>query len=70
MSGIYISAAALPELGMHTQATAASFRFWKRLHPLFADATLILVPIHVALDWKWIVNVGRRLMRRPAGHRR
>jgi hypothetical protein len=63
MSGLYISVAVLPSLGVSLGSTAA-FGFWRRLHSLTANATLILVPIHVAMDWRWIIGVTRRLLRR------
>ena len=31
--------------------------------------TLALIPVHVALRWRWIVSVGRRLLRRDQGGR-
>jgi hypothetical protein len=63
MSGVYISAVVLPEVGITLGSTAA-VGFWLRLHSLTANATLILVPIHVAMDWRWIAGVARGLARR------
>jgi hypothetical protein len=63
LSGICISAAALPALGIHAPSSTASFIFWKRLHVLTAKITLGLVPVHVALDWRWIVRVGNRILK-------
>ena len=57
-SGILISRVALPYLGIYTLAGP----FWTRLHILTAEVTLGLVPVHVALRWRWIVSVGRRLL--------
>jgi hypothetical protein len=34
--------------------------FWRQMHDTTATLTLILVPIHAALDWRWIVGVTRR----------
>lgn len=66
-SGIVISRVALPTLGIFT----ASSPFWTRLHVVTAEVTLGLVPVHVALRWRWIVSVGRRLVsRKPAGRSR
>jgi hypothetical protein len=40
--------------------------FWDRMHTLTAEVTLGLVPVHVALRWRWIAGVGRRVLgRRP-----
>lgn len=55
-SGILISEVALPELGIHVPA---SF-FWRQMHGTTATLTLILVPIHAALRWRWIVGMARR----------
>ena len=56
-SGILISEVGLPELGITLRASS----FWRRMHDTTATLTLILVPIHAALDWRWIVGVARRL---------
>ncbi len=55
-SGILISEVALPELGI---TLPASF-FWRQMHSTTATLTLILVPVHAALRWRWIVGVARR----------
>ena len=55
-SGILISEVALPELGI----TLGASSFWRQMHDTTATLTLILVPVHAALDWRWIVGVARR----------
>src|ERR1700683_3765586 len=55
-SGILISEVALPQLGITPPASS----FWRQMHGTTATLTLILVPIHAALDWRWIVGVARR----------
>ena len=62
-SGILISEVALPVLGI---TFPASF-FWRQVHDTTATLTLILVPIHAALRWRWIVGVARRLSARRPG---
>jgi hypothetical protein len=57
VSGIVISRVALPSLGIYLQFGPS----WQRLHVVTAEITLGLVPIHVALRWRWIVRVARRL---------
>jgi hypothetical protein len=57
-SGLAISRVALPELGIYTLQSP----FWFRLHALTAEVTVGLVPVHVALRWRWIAGVGRRLL--------
>ena len=56
-SGILISEVALPALGIALPASS----FWRQVHGTTATLTLILVPIHAALRWRWIVGVARRL---------
>lgn len=55
-SGILISEVALPQLGIAPPASS----FWRQMHDTTATITLILVPIHAALRWRWIVGVARR----------
>jgi hypothetical protein len=55
-SGILISQVALPRLGITLPASS----FWRQVHGTTATLTLILVPIHAALRWRWIVGVARR----------
>ncbi len=59
-SGVLISRSALPAVGLHPAAGS----FWRGLHTTTADITVVLVGVHVALNWKWIVSVTRRLFRR------
>jgi hypothetical protein len=59
-SGLVISRAVLPELGIFATANG----WWQRLHILTAEITLGLVPVHVALRWRWVVAVWRRVIAR------
>ena len=59
-SGALISRSAVPALGYRP----AGGSFWTGLHTTTADVTVALVGVHVALNWKWIVTVGRRIVRR------
>ncbi|MCU1366785.1 MAG: hypothetical protein JWN39_2424 [Ilumatobacteraceae bacterium] len=61
-SGVLISRSALPALGITPVADA----FWTGLHTTSADVTVALVGLHVALSWRWILTVGRRIVRRSA----
>jgi hypothetical protein len=62
-SGILISRIALPYIGIYPLGGP----FWSRMHVLSAEVTLGLVPVHLALRWRWLLRVGRRLLsRRPA----
>jgi hypothetical protein len=55
-SGILISEVALPQLGISPPVSS----FWRQMHDTTATLTLILVPIHAALRWRWIVGMARR----------
>ena len=55
-SGILISEVALPQLGITLPASS----FWRQMHGTTATLTLLLVPVHAALRWRWIVGVARR----------
>ena len=55
-SGILISEVALPGLGITLPASS----FWRQMHDSTATLTLILVPVHAALRWRWIAGVARR----------
>ncbi|MBF6593156.1 MAG: DUF4405 domain-containing protein [Thermaceae bacterium] len=52
VTGVLISQAALPFLGIHT----AQDPFWKLLHQVSANLTLAVVGVHLAVHWRWIVN--------------
>lgn len=62
-SGILISRVALPELHI---SLPLDDPFWDRAHTLTAEVTLGLVPVHVALRWRWIAGVARRVFARRA----
>jgi len=61
-SGVLISRSALPAVGIHLRSNG----FWTGLHSTTADVTVALVSLHVALSWRWILSVGRRIFRRSA----
>ncbi len=65
VSGIVISRVALPSLGISLQAGGS----WQRFHILTAEVTLGLVPVHVALRWRWLVRIARRLWTSRAARR-
>lgn len=70
MSGIMMSRAILPALGLRLGESPV----WRVLHSLSADAGILLVGLHFALNWKWVVTmIGRyivapvaALFRKPA----
>jgi cytochrome b subunit of formate dehydrogenase len=67
VSGILISEAALPGLGLPTARSTGSplFRFWRLLHTASADAVIVLAGIHLGLNWRWVLNAVRHVARLP-----
>lgn len=58
-SGILISKDVMSTLGIQLNVSGG----WKSLHTLTSDASVILLGIHTALHWKWIVNsIGRYIV--------
>jgi len=61
VSGLLISESALPWLGYQPQASD----FWLWLHLSSVGWVVALVAIHIAMNWKWIVNATNRLVFDP-----
>ena len=59
-SGLMISKVALPTLGLSITGGMG----WKSLHSLSADASLYIIGLHLALNWKWVM----RHMLQPIGN--
>jgi hypothetical protein len=65
-SGLMISKVALPTLGLSITGGMG----WKSLHSLSSDASLYIVGLHLALNWKWVMRhmlqpVGNLFRRQP-----
>lgn len=59
LSGLMISKDVMSYLGIQLDASHS----WKTIHNLASDASVILLGIHFALHWKWIViNFGRYII--------
>ncbi|EFO80909.1 hypothetical protein OSCT_1239 [Oscillochloris trichoides DG-6] len=56
-TGIMISEVVLPLFGLRL----AHAPIWTRLHSLTSDAGVILIGLHIALHWSWIVKTATRL---------
>jgi hypothetical protein len=69
-SGLMISKDVMSALGIQLNVSQS----WKMLHSLMSDASVVVLGVHIALHWKWIVtNIGRyvvspirKLFQRPA----
>jgi hypothetical protein len=60
-TGLLISEVALPLFGIRAPREGA----WRTLHALSSDASVILIGLHVALHWRWIVGTLNRFIARP-----
>lgn len=61
LSGLLISRAILPVFGLRLGEDPV----WRMLHSLSADASVVLVGIHFALNWDWVVMMGKRYLVAP-----
>ena len=63
-TGLMISRVAIPALGL--SGTAPSF-LWRGLHSLSSNSLLLLVGLHLAISWNWIVKTIRKYILAPLG---
>lgn len=61
VSGVMISEVALPLMGIQLPMGFA----WRRLHDMSANIGLLLLGIHTALHWSWIVSTFNRYLFQP-----
>ncbi|MCB0117578.1 MAG: DUF4405 domain-containing protein [Anaerolineales bacterium] len=63
VSGIMISEIAIPSLGIQLPRNFA----WRSLHDLSANLVLVLLGLHTALHWSWVVKTFERYIFQPIG---
>ncbi len=63
LSGFMISESLLPFFGIQLPPGFA----WRRLHDMTANLFLILLGLHTALHWSWIVDAFKRYVFQPLG---
>lgn len=62
-SGIVISEAALPALGIAVVVDP----FWSAMHDITANLFLVMMGVHLAMHWSWLVTMFKRyIWRKPA----
>ena len=61
-TGVVISEAALPTMGI----TVTIDPFWSAMHDLSANLTMILIGVHLAMHWGWIVSTIKRYLFRTS----
>jgi hypothetical protein len=63
LSGFMISEAVLPSLGVTVPRNFA----WRPLHDMTANLFLLLLGLHTALHWGWVVESFKRYIFKPIG---
>ncbi len=63
LSGFMISEAVLPALGIELPRNFA----WRPLHDMTANLFLLLLGLHTALHWGWVVDAFKRYVFKPLG---
>ena len=63
LSGFMISRSLLPFLGIQVAPNFA----WRGLHELSTNLFLLLLGLHTALHWNWIVDAFKRYVFQPIG---
>lgn len=58
-SGLMISEVALPVMGLVSTRNFA----WRAIHSASSNGVLVLVSLHLALNWRWIVAAAQRLFK-------
>ncbi|RME46745.1 MAG: DUF4405 domain-containing protein [Chloroflexi bacterium] len=61
VSGFAISRDVLPFFGIPARRDL----FWRALHTLSADITLVIVGVHLALHWRWVIHTLKRTLALP-----
>ena len=61
-TGFLISEEVLPLLGITPPHGFA----WRRIHDMSTTLGLVIVGLHIAVHWQWIVNVTKRLFHFPS----
>jgi hypothetical protein len=54
-TGVMISETVLPAIGL----TGSRNRLWGQFHSLATGVVLLLVGLHLALNWQWVVRIAR-----------
>lgn len=63
LSGFMISESVVPLLGLSLPQNFT----WRGLHELSTNIAMLLLGVHVALHWKWIVDTAKRLLTPRSG---
>lgn len=58
VSGIVISESALPSLGFPRPRD----RFWSVIHDVSSEALLVMIGVHLAMHWNWVMAASARFL--------
>ena len=61
MTGLLISKSVTGTLGI----TLPHDEAWKQLHFMASDGAIYLTGLHLAVNWRWVVNALKSLVRKP-----
>jgi hypothetical protein len=61
LSGVMISKSVLATFGLQSASDPA----WRFLHSSSTDISLLLIGLHIALHWKWILSTTKRYLLTP-----
>jgi hypothetical protein len=64
LSGLLISKNALPALGINLGQISGT---WRQLHKLAADAAIVMISLHFALNWGTVVKMFKKYVFSPLG---
>ena len=64
LSGFMISESLMPSLGIQLPRNFA----WRGLHELSTNLFIVLLGLHTALHWGWIVDAFKRYVFQPIAH--
>jgi hypothetical protein len=59
ITGLMISKVVMRLLGIQTARNS----FWRGLHVASADWLIFLIGLHLAINWRWVVNILKRVFR-------
>jgi cytochrome b561 len=63
-SGIVISEYAIPTLTKQSAPDPAASFGWSRVHDFLSNAAVILVALHLAINWDWLAAAVRKILGR------
>lgn len=63
LSGLMISRAVVPFFGLQLPENFS----WRSLHSLFGETWVLVIGLHLALNWNWVLSAFKRYLFAPLG---